>query len=87
MMEGGHKEVGVSVDSAEKYKTNPHYHELGTLESMQNIPIFIEDEARQMFEDRAKIEIDARGALEKELLIRHTPVIDLGACRVPSKSK
>jgi len=85
MTEGGHKEIGVGVGPIQKYTADPNYSELEILKELDNLPVYIENEARDMLKGISSVEIDARGALEKELIIRDGPVIDLGSCRVTFK--
>ena len=85
MTEGGHKEIGVGVGPFQKYSAETKYSEFEILEEIENLPVFIEKEARDMLKETTSIEIDSRGALEKELIIRNGPVIDLGSCSVTFK--
>ncbi len=85
MTEGGHLYIALSVEPLGKYKTNVKFSQLEILPDLQDLPVYIEDEARNMLADRSSIEIDSRGALEKELLIRDGPIKDLGSCQVRIK--
>ncbi|NVM30153.1 MAG: hypothetical protein HWN65_15015 [Candidatus Helarchaeota archaeon] len=85
--EGGHKEIGVGVEPTQKYLSNEKFSKVETLNELHDIPVFIEKAALEMLEGRPTIEIDSRGALEKELLIRDGPVVDLGSCRVTFSRK
>ncbi len=87
MTEGGHLEIGVAVEPKGKYENNSKYKVIDTLKELGDLPIFIEDQALEMIGERSTIEIDSRGALEKELLIRNGPIKDLGSCEVRIKRK
>lgn len=87
MTEGGHKEIGVGVEPTQKYLSNEKFSKVETLNELHNMPVFIEKAALGMLEGRNTIEIDSRGALEKELLVRDGPVVDLGSCEVTFSRK
>ncbi len=85
MTEGGHKEIGVGIGPIHKYEEDPNYSKLEVLDEINNLSVYIEKEAFDMLKGITTVEIDARGALEKELVIRDGPVIDLGSCKVTFK--
>jgi hypothetical protein len=85
MTEGGHLYVAVAVEPLKDYQRNAKYRQLETLMDLQNLPVFVEDEAEKMLANRPSIEIDSRGALEKELIILDGPIKDLGSCQVRIK--
>ncbi|MHA1264386.1 MAG: hypothetical protein ACTSRS_04045 [Candidatus Helarchaeota archaeon] len=85
MTEGGFKEIGVGLDTVQKQRKDPRYAFIENLKELNDLPVFIEKEALAMLEDRTTLVIDARGALEKELIVKNGPVIDLGSCRVTFK--
>ncbi|MHA1649559.1 MAG: hypothetical protein ACTSYB_05140 [Candidatus Helarchaeota archaeon] len=82
MTDGGYLEVGVAVEPIKNYQSTANYKKVEILKDLQDLPVFVEDKALKMLGDRKIVEIDARGSIEKELIIRDGPIKDLGACEV-----
>ena len=85
MTEGGHKEIGVGVELIKTYQKNPKFELIENLSDLENLVVFIEKDALEMLRGRTTIEIDSRGAIEKELVVVDGPIIDLGSCEVRFK--
>ena len=81
MTKGGWKEVACTVEFYKnynkKYKLMPLKGQL-----IHGLPIYIEQEALKLLNNREIIELEIYGSLIKELKIKDAPVVDLGPCVV-----
>lgn len=81
MTEGGWKEVACTIDLFENYHKKYNM-KLLEQEKIENLAIYIQNEALDLLRDRDTIEIEVKGVIIKEIKIKDAPMIDLGECKV-----